>query len=195
MTQYTLNIQIDQEYVYDEEVTRYYAQPRNYLNDSGLDVIVPKDIVCRIGSTTLVGLGIRTEMLNSDSESVGFFLAPRSSIYKSCFRLANSIGIIDAGYRGCLGLALDCVPYLVDQIKETDLQFVVDRYEGTVTIKKGTRLGQICHPSLLPFQSNIVLFLSQTERGDRGFGSTTSQELNVPAQKHIPSLKPFQMHK
>ena len=34
------------------------------------------------------------------SFSTGFYLHPRSSISKTKLRLANSTGIIDAGYRG-----------------------------------------------------------------------------------------------
>ena len=37
-----------------------------------------------------------------------YYLFPRSSIYKTRYRLANSVGIIDCGYRGNLMAAMDC---------------------------------------------------------------------------------------
>jgi hypothetical protein len=39
----------------------------------------------------------------------GFYLYPRSSISKTRMRLANSLGIIDAGYRGDLIAAVDTI--------------------------------------------------------------------------------------
>jgi dUTPase len=73
--------------------------------------------------------------------------------------LSNHTGIIDSGYRGPLIAAMRLLPH--------------DK-EGDYTIEKHTRLVQICHPSLCPVY--IVECsesdLSETERGDGGFGST-----------------------
>ena len=38
-------------------------------------------------------------MLNND-KNIGYYLYPRSSISKTPLILANSVGIIDSGYRG-----------------------------------------------------------------------------------------------
>ena len=37
---------------------------------------------------------------------------------------------------------------------------------------KGTRLVQICAPELQPFSFDVVNTLTETERGEGGFGST-----------------------
>ena len=68
--------------------------------------------------------------------------------------MSNSVGIIDAGYRGCIKVALDNMG---------DDDYVID---------KGTRLFQICCPLLSPITLKIVDCLSETSRGEGGFGST-----------------------
>ena len=86
---------------------------------------------------------------------IPYYLYPRSSISKTDLRLANSVGIIDSGYRGnIIGI--------FDYIGNTKM-----------TINKGTRLVQLCSHNLLPFKSiTIVDKLDDTERGDGGIGST-----------------------
>ena len=69
--------------------------------------------------------------------------------------MANSVGIIDSGYRGFLGTPLDNIG------------------NDPVTIEAGTRLFQICSNNLMPFKSvKQVESLDSTERGVGGFGST-----------------------
>ena len=69
-------------------------------------------------------------------------------------RLSNSVGIIDAGYRGNL-----CA--YVDNIKQ-----------NPYTVNRGDRLVQICAPNLEPINFSIVNQLSGSQRGNDGFGST-----------------------
>ena len=74
---------------------------------------------------------------------------------KTSLRLANSVGIIDAGYRGTLKA-------IVDNIDT----------KNKVMIAKGTRLFQICSPTLEPITYEVVETLSETSRGSGGLGST-----------------------
>ena len=69
-------------------------------------------------------------------------------------RLANSVGIIDAGYRGDI-----CA--IVDNIKTESFR-----------IDQGTRLFQICAGNLEHIEYDIVNQLSTSSRGGCGFGST-----------------------
>ena len=82
---------------------------------------------------------------------------PRSSLSKTDLRLANSTGIIDAGYRGPLIGMFDCLK---------------DGYQ----VSKFTRLLQICAPSLMPIYVRVVDTIDElgpeTSRGEGGFGST-----------------------
>lgn len=90
----------------------------------------------------------------------GYYMYPRSSIYKTPFRLANSVGIIDSGYRGNL-------------IAMLDLHIST---QETVECERFSRLMQICAPDLSPIYVEIVNSVEKlghlTTRGDGGFGST-----------------------
>jgi hypothetical protein len=94
----------------------------------------------------------------------GFYTHPRSSLSKTPLRLANSTGIIDAGYRGNLIGMFDCI------------------WSGAIgadsdySSAKFTRLLQICAPSLMPIYVEIVDSAESlgpnTSRGIGGIGST-----------------------
>lgn len=145
----------------------YIANPHK---DSGFDLFMPE---CKLEprETRLIDLGIKcaaSHMIsiktNFDSNMVNgrvyhhipnaYYLYPRSSIYKTPFRLANCVGIIDSGYRGNLMVALD------------------NTSDEPQTIQEGTRLFQICMPDLKPFKIDIVKSVDLTIRGSGGFGST-----------------------
>lgn len=138
-------------------------------NDAGVDIFVPNDVFIEPKTQAKIPLGVHCSVLKTTKISLegtggstllepsGFFLFPRSSISKTPLRMSNSIGLIDAGYRGEL-IAV------VDNISE-------DNY----LIKEGTRLFQIVNPSLTSFSKiQIMDNLDETERGTGGFGSTGS---------------------
>ena len=84
-----------------------------------------------------------------------FYLFARSSIAKTNLRLANSVGIIDSGYRGNIGAYFDVL--------------------SSGSLEEKSRYVQLCHPSLEPFAVVLVnneSDLGSTRRGDGGFGST-----------------------
>jgi len=100
----------------------------------------------------------------------GFYLYPRSSISKTRMRLANSVGIIDAGYRGDLIAAVDTIGLF----GSNDIWHV---WKETLSpIKKYDRYFQVCAPDLSPFLVHIVETEAElgtpTTRGAGGFGST-----------------------
>ena len=96
---------------------------------------------------------------------IPFKLHPRSSIYKKAIRQANCTGIIDTGYRGELGAAVDCLGY----------KFGRQDDPNRTTLECGKRYFQVCRTDLEPF---YVMLLNEkdelpsTERGEGGFGST-----------------------
>ena len=127
-----------------------------HLGDSGIDLFFPEEIVIQAGETKLVDLKIKCQMFDSEDNynPISYDLRARSSIYKTPLRLANNTGIIDSGYRGEIMAS-------VDNISNEDYM-----------ITPGQRLFQIVHPTLYPFNVDVVEELSETERGDGGFGST-----------------------
>ena len=130
--------------------------------DSGLDLFVIDDVEFKLCDTKLVNLGIKCQMKDTKGNDVSYYLYPRSSIStKTPLILKNSVGIIDSGYRGNIMGALYYAPSNI--------------YDGNFILEKGQRMVQICSGDLKPF--NIVVLeedqqLSETERGDGGFGST-----------------------
>ena len=79
---------------------------------------------------------------------------PRSSISKTPLRIANSIGLIDGGYRGE-------IMAMCDNIKNF-----------SYTAEKGQRLFQLVATDSAPIHYELVGELSETTRGTGGFGST-----------------------
>lgn len=137
-----------------EDVRQMYDSHGTFHEgDSGLDLFCPREITVEPGQTVFVDLDIRCEAL-IDDKNVSYYMYPRSSLSKTRLRLANSVGIIDEGYRGILKGVFDNIgdePYI---------------------IQKGQRLLQICSPTLGPIKMNLVNTLSKTSRGEGGFGST-----------------------
>src|SRR4030042_96487 len=85
----------------DTDLVKYYTEKIGVKSlNSGLDLcfIKNEDIV----QTCLIGLGIKCQLAcTGDCDgNHGYFLMSRSSIYKTPLRQANSIGLIDAPYRG-----------------------------------------------------------------------------------------------
>ena len=126
--------------------------------DAGFDLYVPTTY-CVEGKTLLkVNTNVKTAMYY-DSIPCGFYMYPRSSTgTKTPLRLANSVGVIDAGYRGNCIAAFDNISH------------------ESYNINIGDRLVQICAGNLLyPIYPVIVDTLEQlgsSYRGSGGFGST-----------------------
>ena len=142
-------------------------------SDSGIDMFCSQREEIMPGETVLVKLGVKCRMVDTtnSNETVGYYMYPRSSTYKTPLRLVNSVGIIDKDYRGELKAPLQNNPnvstYLVDFTKGVD---VVKKY--TYSIESYTRLVQICAPDLSPLSIVFVDELDETGRGVGGFGST-----------------------
>ena len=143
--------------MYHDSATAEANARREERGDAGLDLYCPGNLEILPGQTKCIDFKIQCEGLSDSNErNVCYYLYPRSSISKTPFRLANSVGIIDAGYRG-------------------NLMAMVDNISNEVqTIQKGTRLFQICGRYLEPVHLELVEELTETERGNDGFGSTGS---------------------
>ena len=143
-------------------VRSFYENHSTYHeDDSGLDLFFIEDINIGPRETKLISLGIKCEAWKNEHtpETYAYYLYPRSSISKTPLRMSNSVGIIDAGYRGNLMVSVDNVsdePYI---------------------IKTGQRLFQLCGPTLSRGNTfELTDTLSDTARGEGGFGSTNSAQ-------------------
>ena len=155
----------------------YYKTKQNYDSDSGLDLYILEDIIITLGETKKIDLGIQCEMLTeeSDTHTLPYYLYPRSSFSKTPLILANHVGIIDKDYRGNILAVVKFMPTrdIWEKIIRKKITYVcAASFDETYTIKKGTRLFQICSGDLAPFTHSIVDTLSDTTRGEKGLGST-----------------------
>jgi dUTP pyrophosphatase len=167
---YTLLIKI-----IDENMRSYYKDKLVNDGNAGYDLFLSNDIIIKPNKTyTQLGSGIKCEMIeeyfdiNFDSinglfgfnnckvitNNVSYLLMPRSSITKYNLIMANSVGLIDASYRGEI------------------LGRVYNLNEENIEFKRGERLFQLVAPNLSSFNVKIVDELSETLRNEGGFGST-----------------------
>lgn len=143
--------------VLDNELKLLYdIQISNNTNDSGFDVYTPKKIIVPKKSISYkIPLAIKAEPTFNDNIPRGYYLYSRSSTgSKTPLRMSNMVGIIDFDYRGEIS-------GIVDNLSDQDW-----------VIEKHHRLFQICSPDLSPITISISENLSDTIRGENGFGST-----------------------
>lgn len=125
---------------------------RAYDTDAGADLKARDTVWLKQFTRTLVPTGVRVEI---PSGYVGL-LVPRSSLSKKEIILSNSVGIIDASYRGELLVALT----------------YIGTNESGCTIITEDRIAQLLIvPIALP-KFIQVHDLEDTARGVGGFGST-----------------------
>ena len=119
------------------------------ISDSGWDLHLVK-LIKKEGNLYFFDTGVRI------APPPGFYfdLVPRSSIYKSGFVLANSVGIIDMTYRGTIKVPL----IKVDSSKpDPELPW---------------RAVQLIPRRFFPLEVELSTSLDRTIRGEGGFGST-----------------------
>ena len=124
--------------------------------DSGFDLFVPTTITIPPGKIIIIDMNVRCAVYQGEQlKPSPYYLYPRSSVSKRGIILANSVGIIDSGYRGNLKAGF------------------YNTNDEPITIKAGDRIVQICMPSLsTSYSYHLVQQLDETERGEGGLGST-----------------------
>ena len=133
-------------------------------SDSGFDIPMIHEHVSMNNMIHIFDLNVKVAAVDIAGNPVACMLLPRSSLSATPFRLANSIGLIDSGYRGVVKAKVDVLSQLVD-----GNEFQIDH---------GARLFQICQHNFLPWREiNIVQFENELpnandNRGAGGFGST-----------------------
>lgn len=138
------------------------------ITDSGFDIPLLSKNIDMNEKVHCFSLGISVAATLADGTPAPCLLLPRSSIYKTPFRLCNSIGLIDAGYRGE-------VKAMTDNLNPEE--------ETTMRYDPGSRLFQICQHNFLPWNRIVLtddLPSPPDSRGSGGFGSTGLQLENHP---------------
>lgn len=125
---------------------------KNQDGDMGYDIFSDEDITLTTNNKDKISTGIAIEL----PKGYGAFLVGRSGLTSKTLLRIN-LGVIDNGYRGELHIMNDII------------------YKGsneTVRIEKGDKIAQLI---VLPiFDGDVVEVddVSETSRGDKGFGSS-----------------------
>jgi len=124
--------------------------------NAGVDLFTAEDWSGVVGEPHLLDLGTKAMMTcDATGSTVHYWLAPRSSIYKTGHILGNSMGVIDRSYRGTLKAPVIAVK------------------EGAAGFKAGERHFQILAPDMGYIREVKKLeSLPDTMSGAGGFGST-----------------------
>jgi dUTP pyrophosphatase len=118
-----------------------------HFGDAAVDLVAVKKWEDDKGNICY-GTGLAMEI---PENHVGL-LFPRSSVSKTDLRLCNSVGVIDAGYRGEIMLKFD--------------------NNGAKQYEVGDRVGQLMLVPIPSIQFVQVANLPESDRGLGGFGST-----------------------
>jgi dUTP pyrophosphatase len=140
------NLVVNIKKLHPNAVTPKYAKD----GDAGLD-LTATSIISEDDDKIVYGVGLAMEI---PKHYAGLIL-PRSSIRNTDLLLKNPPGLIDSGYRG-----------------EIMLVFYKTKGDKSIMYKIGERIGQIL---ILPYPTiefKEVDSLSETERGEGGYGST-----------------------
>lgn len=119
--------------------------------DAGFDLKARKETSVFPQDTEFIPTGVCVEI------PVGYvgLLFPRSSISKTPLRMANSVGVIDSGFTGEIKVPL----YNTSEVEIRD----IEQYD---------KIAQLVIVPLADVSLEIVDELSESERGECGFGST-----------------------
>jgi dUTP pyrophosphatase len=125
---------------------------RAYDGDAGLDLSACARVELAPGARAVVGTGIAVAIPDGHAG----FVQPRSGLAaKHGITIANSPGLVDAGYRGELKVVL----------------LNTDR-EQTFVVEPGMRIAQlVVLPVAMPRPVEVAE-LPASERGEKGFGSS-----------------------
>lgn len=127
---------------------------KQHKSDAGFDLRIHEDVTLRPHQPSdLIDLGVKVQIPDN---CVGL-IAVRSSLGKRGITLANSVGVIDSGYRGSIKASF------------------VNLHDAPQTLLAGTRVAQLLVVPLQPVKVEFVEALDSSDRGAGGFGSTGSR--------------------
>lgn len=119
---------------------------KNHATDAGFDIFADEDITVRTQSTIKTGIALEIPT-GYYAEIVG-----RSGLTsKTSFRVNK--GVIDSAYRG-------------------EIMIMAETYKTAYRIRKGDKIAQMILYKLPEFEIEEVEELSNSDRGEKGFGSS-----------------------
>jgi dUTP pyrophosphatase len=126
---------------------------RAYADDAGLDLVACERVELAAGERALIGTGIAVAI----PAGYAGFVQPRSGLaHRHGITMVNTPGLIDAGYRGEIRVNL----------------LNTDRTQP-FTVEVGMRIAQLVVLAVAAVQLVEVESLPESERAERGFGSSS----------------------
>ena len=126
---------------------------RAYSGDAGLDLVACETAEIGPGERTVVGTGLAVAI----PEGHAGFVQPRSGLAaEHGVTVLNTPGLIDSGYRG-----------------EVRVILVNTDESASFTVEAGMRIAQLVVVPIASVQTAEVDELPATDRGVRGFGSSS----------------------
>lgn len=150
--------------LYEDSILPTKAHP----TDAGMDMYVHSTKLELHKFLVHYKLGVASEI---PVGHVGL-IPPRSSIYQTELSLRNSIGVIDSGYRGEIGAKFRISPIGVIRV----LLSKIFKYKTKALYYKGDRC---CQMIVIPYPKTEIQevdTLSDSDRGDKGFGSSNKSK-------------------
>lgn len=151
--------------------------------DAGFDLVAVEDVIIEPGETALVPTGLAFELPQGYEMQV----RPRSGVTLKT-KLRVQLGTVDAGYRGEVGVIVDNVGQKTYETEDfrfnEEVDYVVKTIAndsviargyylvGSYIIRKGDRIAQAVIKPVEQATFIEVDSLSETDRGEGGFGSS-----------------------
>lgn len=146
-----------------------------HVTDAGMDIYALEDIDILPGETKLIPTGIKMAIPNG----YAMLIHPRSGTsLKTKLRICNSIGLIDSGYRGEIGVIVENVEAPMKDIQyyfDDSGKIIIDSilHGSTIHIDKGERFAQmrlVEVPKAMFYEVDSVLAIGDNRNS--GFGGT-----------------------
>lgn len=150
-----------------------------HATDAGLDIYAVEDITIHPGETKLIPTGIKVAV------PIGYELQVRAKSgvsLKTKMRLSNSLGTLDSGYRGEVGIIIDNIEppikditYTSDLVDGKPIYTITSILHGAdMTISKGQKIAQLVLNEIPKVAFYEVESVDTIENDGRkgGFGSS-----------------------
>lgn len=141
-------------------------KPRNaYSNDAGYDLYAVSDPVINPKKPYIE---YDTGIIIEPQEGYHTHIFPRSSISDTDLVLANSVGVIDNGYRNTLKVRFKVIPRLTH---DQNGNWVVEN-KNPIIYHKGDKIAQLLATPTTQMEFVEVEEVAESTRGTNGFGHT-----------------------
>ena len=133
--------------IHEDAILPSYA----HFNDAGLDLFSVEEVLIKPNETALIKTGIKIELpIQTEAQ-----IRPRSGLaLKHGITVLNTPGTIDEGYRGEIGIIL------------------INHGKSDFLVEKKMKIAQMVIKPVWQVEVNEVEELSDSLRGEGGFGST-----------------------